>query len=276
MTDFESWCDELNQALDTLQNPTARLTPPPVGGDPRERLVALSLLRSRLGVHDGNKIPAKEAAEGLASHWTSSYRRSDLEDALFSLCTAVDGGIVSALEQLPPEHRAGDLIRIADFGELRFLSGPLSEPSTFTGQPQPITVVAGAVDSLALGHWCRSIIPRDDYYMLDRTEQSPPTAAIVLGRVDLLMNGGQRPRPFVCASDAVNWTKIYRSRQRDEEAAAEDQRRREARRQRDEFWSSELGKRLKAERELQRYKERHGEFPPEPPKPPPTILVGGR
>jgi hypothetical protein len=253
MSDFEAWVDTINSALDVMSKPVEYFTNPPAGGDPKSRLVALALLRDRLGLRDVERVPAKAAAEQLAEKFTNAYRREDLTDVFFKLAITIDGCLVSALEMLRPEDRADiGLIRAADFSAIRYLSGPLTEMSVFTGKPQPLVVCCAEVDSLAADHWVRNVLADGEWLVLDR--EFLPKRGLILGKSDALMDGNHRPRPFTKLDDARTWTSIFRRRQLDDirqeqEAAALEERRRA-----EHFWQSPIGKELQKQEVIAKLK----------------------
>jgi hypothetical protein len=274
---LSAWATHWQDALDILAHPMRHLVEPPPGGEPTERLKALLAVRDALQVDDNARVPPTEVAMRQAAKIYHNVNRFDLTDRVTEVARNLDRDIAKLVTELSAEDLfAFGLVRTSDFVATRSITLPnLQEPGTLTGQSEQIWHVAAPLAGLPEHHPLRDLLPCDDCYKLDRSDNHPESLGLILGRCEALFGGSSaaRPKAFYTLTSVKLWTGVFRRNQREQEEEAAYQRRQDEARERAAFWESAAGKAILAERELERLK-REGKIPDLPPPAEPAVRVG--
>jgi hypothetical protein len=275
---FKDWSAKFADGLDAMSHPLAFVALPPEDAttDPTEVVKQLLAVRTMLRVGD-DRQHAKTAAEILAAAVYSQHHKADMEERVVEVVNGIDKRIAATLAKMTPaQYLTHGLIKTSDFKDIRRLVFPdLSERSPLTNQPEALTLIGGVIDSLPADHPLRAHVAEalpDGAYAVDRTDDKPGTGVLLLGRPAPSFGSGP-PHPVYHLTHVMRWTRQLRSRQTEKLAELERQEREERRRANEEFWASDLGKRLRVEKELERLREM-GQLPPELPTAPPAVRLG--
>jgi hypothetical protein len=169
--------------------------------------------------------------------------------------TALDSAIARAIAS---GKRDGRIIVSADFGQL--VAFQVNE------WLQPVTVYGGLIERLPAAHHLREVA-FESYLWGGDADPTSGQPCVILG----LAAYSGAPRPYYVLTEAQALTSIWSSRQRKFWTEQEEQRRLEAKRRDDQFWSSEAGKLLQQKRLLEQL-ERQGKIPTTEPSP--AVLLG--